>query len=85
MISKNERAGRKVEEDNRSDQDIIKLKRMKYERRRATICWQFEPPLSIYIAHNCNDFNALKILGPRPQLQLITQNSSFQFTYMQNE
>jgi len=36
-ISKNERAGRKVEEDNRSDQDIIKLKRMEYERRRKNL------------------------------------------------
>ena len=35
-VSKDERAGRKVEEDNRSDQDIIKLKRMEYERKRKT-------------------------------------------------
>jgi len=36
-ISKNERAGGKVEEENRSDQDIIKLRRMEYERRRKNL------------------------------------------------
>ena len=36
-MSKIERADRKLKEDNKSDQDIIKLKRMEYERRRKKL------------------------------------------------